>query len=256
MNKLVLNIASCILLAILIFIILIAHRENENQRRQLTCSGIKVEFTNSYRFTTAGEIKADVDKNYGKYIGQRIEEMNLTLIERILETKSIVKKCDAYCTSSGVLNLRITQRKPLLRLQCERFGLYADEDGFIFPLQSKFTCRVPVVDGNIPIKLVKTFKGQLKDKNERLWLTRIIDLISYMDNSSTWKNLIGQIRTESDGSIILIPSIGHEKFIFGQPTDIENKLNRLKDYYKYVPKEKKQTYSTVDVRYKDQLVCR
>ena len=48
-----------------------------------------------------------------------------------------------------------------------------------------------------------------------------------------------------------------EKFIFGFPEKWEEKFKRIEKYYKYIAsREEGKKYSTVNVRYKGQIICR
>jgi cell division protein FtsQ len=63
--------------------------------------------------------------------------------------------------------------------------------------------------------------------------------------------------SDSTGNLTLIPREGQEKFLFGQPEEIEKKLRRLEMYYGYiVPEKGEKTYRSVDLRYNDQIICK
>ena len=48
-----------------------------------------------------------------------------------------------------------------------------------------------------------------------------------------------------------------EKFIIGSPDGFREKFGRIEDYYRYVRNRKEEGYySTVDVSYEGQIVCR
>jgi len=145
----------------------------------------------------------------------------------------------------------------VVRFQRINGGLYADRNGFLFPLQDNFTSMVPVIDGKIPLSCGNDFKGRPTSEKDKQWLDQILYMLNYMENSKVWSENISQITVDEKGDLIMVPRVGKEKFIFGKPDDIESKFRRLEDYYKcIVPEKGKDYYSTVSVKFHDQIVCR
>ena len=229
-----------------------------HQRRELKCTRLNVIITDSTvnRFISSEEVRKTLDRQYGEYIGIAIDSIDLMKIEEMIDNKSAVKKSEVYATMDGTLNIRITQRKPMIRFQTDDRGFYADEDGILLPLQTTYTSHVHVVDGNIPIRSNSGYKGAPQSEEERIWLKGISDMIRYMDKG-IWKDKIVQIHIDGDRNVILIPREGNEKFIFGQPVDIGNKSTKMEKYYTHiVPAKGRDHYRTVDLRYDGQIVCR
>ena len=121
-------------------------------RQLVTCEGLKVEFADAHRFVVEDDVKAWLERDYGSYIGQRLDSVGLDRIERILDEQSAILKSEAYTTEDGLLHVRLTQREPVLRFQKGKEGFYVDDRGFIFPRQERFTAPVPVVDGALPVQ--------------------------------------------------------------------------------------------------------
>ena len=58
-------------------ICLVIHGMNERRIGQLTCAGVKVEFTDDFNFVTAKDVEGYLNKGYGAYIGQRLDCSNI-----------------------------------------------------------------------------------------------------------------------------------------------------------------------------------
>ena len=72
-----------------------------------------------------------------------------------------------------------------------------------------------------------------------------------------WENNIKQITVDAKGDLVLTPWEGKERFIFGEPVRVKEKLLLMRSYYEAVaPSQDPGYYSTVDLRYRNQLVCR
>lgn len=230
---------------------------NEERRHQVTCAGVRVEFADDFNFVTAEDIEGYLDKEYGAYIGQRLDSLDLMKVEKLLAGKGAILKTDAYTTPDGYLNVKVYQREPLVRFQKGNMGFYADEKGFIFPLQDNYTSRVPIVDGAVPLNVTAGYKGEAKTDKEKLWLSRIVAMVGYMDASKVWAENISQITVRQNGDLVMVPREGKEVFIFGPPTDVEAKFEKMAKYYTaIVPDKGEGYYSTVNLKFKDQIVCR
>jgi len=59
------------------------------------------------------------------------------------------------------------------------------------------------------------------------------------------------------GDLVITPTEGREKFLFGPPVRIAEKFSLMEKYYTtVVPSKEAGYYGTVDVRYSGQLVWR
>jgi len=236
---------------------LVIHKMNEKRTGQITCTGVKVEFTDDFNFITSQDIEGYLKKDYGAYIGQRLDSVNLAKVEKILDGKSAILKAEAYTTPDGFLNVKIRQREPVVRFQKDNNGFYADERGYLFPLQSNYTSMVPIIDGAVPLNVSRGYKGEPKSENEKKWLAEVLGLVSYMSDSRIWAENISQITVQGNGDLILIPRQGKERFIFGLPADYEAKFDRIERYYSTIlPEKGAGYYSTVNVKNNAQIVCR
>ena len=102
-----------------------------------------------------------------------------------------------------------------------------------------------------------SYKGEAGSEKEKKWIKEMIGLIEYMDESGVWADNIVQITVRDNGDLVLIPRQGKEKFLFGGPDDIEEKFSRMEKYYTgIVPAKGEGYYSSVNVKYDGQIVCR
>lgn len=228
-------------------------------REPIVCKGVSITITDSTtnQFITPVEIRKILDKEYTDYTGTPIDDIDLTRVEQILDGKSAILKSEAYTTKDSMLNIIVTQRKPIVRFQKGKKGFYADAEGFLFPLQSTYTSHVQVIDGNIPLKIRHGYIGKPDTEKEQRWLGNILNVVQYIDASKVWKDKIVQITIDDDGELTMIPREGCERFLFGQPVNIDDKFRKMGIYYKGISKEKGEGYyNLVDLRYDGQIVCR
>jgi len=241
----------------LALVILLILGMNNSRQRMLTCGGVNVVFADEYNFVTAEDIEGYLSSEYGAYIGQRLDSVDLAKVEKILDNKSAILKTEAYTTPDGMLNVKVFQREPVVRFQKGDKGFYADEKGFLFPLQNNYTSQVPIIDGSVPLTFSSGYKGEPVTEEERIWLGKTLALVNYMKTSKTWAENISQISVRPDGDLVMVPRKGKELFIFGLPDNYEDKFSRMAKYYTtIVPEKGEDFYSTVNVKYNGQIVCR
>lgn len=259
MSKTVRHIINGVSGALLAACLVVAYMSGVSCRAPLKCTGLNVVIADSSinRFVSKADVKKFLDKEYGEYVGMLLDSIDLAKVEKIIDGRSAVNKSEAYTTRDGMLNVKVTQRTPVVRFQKSDGGFYADAEGFLFPLQSSYASRVQVIDGDIPLKANSGYKGEITDEKERAWLGKVIDLVNYMENSRTWKDKIVQITVCDGGELIMVPREGTERFHFGQPDEIQEKFRKMEKYYTaVVPAKGEKEYSVVNLEYDGQIVCR
>lgn len=227
-------------------------------RRQtgLECRGVEVTVRDSAvnRFVSGNDVKRILTAAYGSFKGVFADSLDLGAMESLIEGKSVIRNCESYVTRDGTLNVEVTQRTPAVRFQDASNGWYADEDGYVFPLQRSHTSMVPVVDGDFPVTVPRGFKGQVENPEQREWLMRVVGMVGYM-NDNGWGNRISQIHVSRNGEVKLIPVEGDERFVFGQPVKIRGKFAKMEKYYRMI-RPLKKGYGEIDLRFDGQIVCR
>ena len=227
--------------------------------RQRTCQGkgsLDVTITDSLerQFIGKADVASWLEKEYRAYAGLPLDSVNLDQIEKLVCAHSVVRECQAWLTDDGILHVALSQRQPVVRFDDGTNGYYADATGFVFPLQSRGTVDVPVVDGRIPMKIPRGFKGTPQNEAEKAWLDKMIGLVNHI-RGTVWEGNIVKMTVSANGNLVLTPRQGNEQFIFGEPVHVKEKMSLLKAYYESVVPVQ-PNYRTVDLRYRGQLVCR
>ena len=227
--------------------------------RQRTCQGkgsLDVTITDSLerQFIGKADVASWLEKEYRAYAGLPLDSVNLDQIEKLVCAHSVVRECQAWLTDDGILHVALSQRQPVGRVDDGTNGYYADATGFVFPLQSRGTVDVPVVDGRIPMKIPRGFKGTPQNEAEKAWLDKMIGLVNHI-RGTVWEGNIVKMTVSANGNLVLTPRQGNEQFIFGEPVHVKEKMSLLKAYYESVVPVQ-PNYRTVDLRYRGQLVCR
>lgn len=247
MKKLLLYTLSVVCVILGACMVVAYHYYGKTNRQNIECTKVNINVVDSLQnsFVLADDVKKFISQEYKDCIGTAIDSLNLDTIEKILESKSAVLASEAHVTRNGTLNITVTQRKPIVRFIGRKNGYYADEYGRAFPLQSTYASQVQSVDGHIP------------DITDTVRIGRIVTLVNFIERSSDWRNKIVNISIDSTGNLTLIPRKGQEKFLFGQPDNIAAKMERMKLYYtSIIPATDSSRYTTVDLKYSGQIICK
>ena len=222
------------------------------------CSGLRITLLDSAanRFVTRVEVESIITSYLGEIIGKQNSEINLSVIEELLNQRSAIKESEVYLYRNGTMQIDITQRRPIIRIQTKNGGFYVDETEFVFPLSDKFTSYVPIVSGNIPLNLNSNHRGKAMDDYNK-FLPKILELGMFLNSNPAWDDQIDQIYISNEGDVILTPRVGEHKIIFGDLNDISHKFEKLNAFYKNIlPQEDGEKYKIINLKYKNQIVCK
>lgn len=199
----------------------------------------------------------DVRRSFKAFCGDDIEGtpmklVEIELMEDLLEKNPFVDEADIYAGVNGQLNVKIRQKEPLLRvINKDGVSFYITKKGLKIPSSSKFTPRVPVATGHIPITHTD---GQ--ELVEGSVLKDLYELARFIDADPFWKALVEQIHVDERGELELVPMIGSHTVLIGKADDLEAKFRRLRIFYKEVLKNvDEEKYRTVNVQFDDQVIC-
>ncbi|MBK9735732.1 MAG: hypothetical protein IPO92_12505 [Saprospiraceae bacterium] len=181
-----------------------------------------------------------------------IKSLNIRKLEAKLNKDKRIERADIYFDSKDRLNVRIIQKKPVVRIIEEAgAGYYLDENGKQVPVTSGSVVRVPIVTG-----LKEEFDPAFLTSKKPSKLKDIFTIMQYVKKDAFLSSLIEQVNVEQDsiGDIVLIPKIGREKLIFGSALGMEEKFDNLKIFYREgLPRLGWSRYKSLNLKYSNQI---
>ena len=193
-------------------------------------------------FLTPDKVKQFLTQARLYPIGQPMERINSRQIEETLRSNSLIAQAECYKTQTGHLCLNIKQRVPVIRVMNENGeDYYVDNHGDAIP-NTDYTCNLIVATGHISKRYAKTV---------------LAPLVNHVLTNDFWKNQIVQLNVLHDGSVEIVPRVGEHIAYIGQPTNVPNKLERLRKFYRYGLNEAGwNQYSRVSVEFDNQIICK
>lgn len=242
-------------------IVLFAFADKKQEQKPFNAFSINVDRSNDVFFVDEDDIKQMVKDNGDSVLGQAMGSLNSAKIERVLNNNPAVLNSEVYKTIDGELNIEVKQRTPIVRvINNKNEGYYIDATGKLMPLSGKFTPRVLVVNGDIfeqydkfyPFNFSKSLAEDSAMKFTKL--DEIYQLARFIDRDEFWRSQIEQVYVDKDFQ--LVPKVGNHLIILGDTKDLQEKFDKLFVFYKEaLPKAGWNKYSTINLKYKNQVVC-
>lgn len=206
------------------------------------CSKLEIVFDENAgkQLITDKEIAEILEKDDLNPIGKTIKNIRTESIEDVLRKNPMIKDAECWRTPSGIVDITIHQRCPKLRV-VGWGSYYIDTDRKPMPVSLNYAAYVPVVSGRVTVSMVT---GPL------------FDFVNYIENNPFWDAQIEQINICDDRKIELVPRVGDAIIKLGTLDRYQAKLEKLRKLYRngfnVIGWNK---YKTIDLQYKDQVVC-
>ena len=184
-------------------------------------------------------------------VGKAIGSFNLKKLETALEKNVWIKSAELFFDNNEILKVTVQEREPIARVFTSTgTTFYIDEELAILPLSEKFSARLPVFTNFPSDKRILA-----KADSNLLAGIQMISLALQKDSFSM--AMIDQVDITPQRLFEMIPKIGNQLIVFGDATDVDAKLSKLKLFYKEVMvKAGWNNYSVINVQYKNQVVAK
>ena len=266
---------------------LVGFTQKQQGAQSLSSISINIDKPATSRFVTSEDIKA-LYSNLGYQLeNQNLSAIDINQLETLLKNNSSVEAAQVYYSISGKLILEIKERTPIIRLyNTQNESFYLDKFGSLMPLSNKYAARVLIANGaiNIPFaavhqlehlegRLNKLFRrknttavqnteliSRLKLEEDNLTgasqLKELFDLARFINDDKFWNSQISQLFINENNDVEMIPRVGNHNIVLGEAKQLEEKFAKLLIFYKKgLNNTGWNNYSTIDLKYKKQVVC-
>lgn len=226
----------------------------EIKQRSVLCKSILIDINRDDEnyFINKADVLKILYSTGDSLIGTRVDDIPLSLLERLIVANKYIKSAKVFIDVKGNLQVEIEQRKPLLRIINNTYqSFYIDEEGYKMPLSALYSARSIVSNGHI----VESYDGK-NDTLQTDLASSLYVLSKFIKANEFWDAQIEQIYIEQNSDFVFIPRVGDHKIIFGDTSNMVEKFDNLMIFYnKALPKVGWQTYHTINVKYKGQIVA-
>lgn len=245
------------LVAVVIYLIVTLNFASSKSDEEI-CQRINVQVLDKdeLNFVTPNDVVSIIKATGERVIGVPLGEINTYKIQKVLESKSFIKTVSVYSTIDGALNVKLTQRVPVVRVHTPNGAFYMDDEGFVFPLSNEYTHYVPIVTGDMPLPFKLPYKGNMPEGEKSKILLDLLNFVAFLGENNFWNAQVEQINILRNGDVELIPRAGNHIVRLGTFEGYPYKLQKLYTFYKKaLPVEGWKKYSTLDLRFSNQVVA-
>jgi len=221
--------------------------------------GITIDHFDETGFLSEDSIRFEIDQLFQGAIGKSMRYIQTETLLQDISAIPWVRNVKASTDLDGKLKVEIIERKPVIRVfALSGHSVYLDKDGFVFLTNPYKTARVQVVNGHIDFPpLTFGITAHVQDKNYRKTLLSGVLSVGMAIMSDEFANaLIDQIYVSSLQEYELTPKLGGVNIMLGDSSDMNEKLDKLKAFYKEkVLSSEMLEYRALNLKFKNQIVC-
>jgi len=213
--------------------------EKSNQK---VCKRLEIELADSAKIQLLREtdIALMLELRDLNPVGKALKHIRTESIEDALRKNPMVKEAECYKTPSGIVHVRIVQRRPKFRVMGME-NYYVDVDRKRLPISLNYAAFVPIVSGRVTKSMASS---------------KLFDFVTFLEENPFWNAQIEQIYVRDDQKIELVPRVGDGIIVLGTLNDFALKLEKLRRLYvggfNVIGWNR---YKVIDLQYKDQVVC-
>jgi cell division protein FtsQ len=183
-----------------------------------------------------------------------IKDIDQRQIENLLRQNPYVENVDVLINIHSVLVINIKEKNPVARVFNTSFeSFYIDDKGKLFPVSSTYIPKLVVASGNIGASYIQPAANN--DTNLRV-LRELKELAILLRKNEFLNAQITQIYVADNGEYELVPLLGEHIILFGGIENAGDKIENLEVFYKdALVKLGWDKYKTINIKYKNQVVC-
>lgn len=224
----------------------------EVEKKSVKCKDVKVLIPGTQSFIAREEMDNIIQRNQGQLVGRFLNQINIHQLEKALRSNPFIESAKVYADMDGVINVRIKQREPVLRiLNLTNQDFYIDRNGFKIPTSMNFTAKVLVANGYI----LEGFANRVDTLDTKL-ANDLYNTALFIEKDSLWNDQIEQLYVNQQNEIEMVPRVGNHRIILGDADSLQVKFRNLLAFYKKaIPRVGWDAYKTISLKYANQIVC-
>lgn len=148
--------------------------------------------------------------------GKNMEEIDCGMIEKAINSYSLVDECQSYKTHKQLIGIHIKCKKPVMHIfDKNEKEFFIDEEGDIIEGMNSAQ-YLPVASG---------FIGRDMAKKE------LLEIAIFLQENKFWQEQIEQIYFTPTKDIVIIPRVGNHTIEIGKADNLEQKFEKLHEFY-------------------------
>lgn len=204
---------SALSLYVIAAILFLGHQSDE-----ASCKGIDILISgNGHNVLSNANLEQMLKKRDIHPTGKNMSQIDCNVIENAINEYSLVEECQCYKTHKNLVGIRITCKEPIMQIfDKNEKEFFIDKQGDIIEGIHN-TIYLPVASGHI----------------EREMATKeLLKIAQFLQDNEFWNEQTEQVYFTSRKEIVLVPRVGNHTIELGKADNIDEKLDKLKEFYK------------------------
>ena len=186
-----------------------------------------------------------------------IKSVDMLKIQQLLKSSPWIENTSAYIGLNDTLIIKAKEYDPILRVFNKKGrSVYVTEAGDILPSSPTYTPRLIIASGNYDFATSKGSQRLSDTAFSTTGLDETLAITKAILNDDFLKGSIGQIYRNEKRQYEVVVNGLTARVLVGDTTAINDKMAKLSTLLeKYSGTEELNAYKTLDLRYKNQIVC-
>lgn len=194
-------------------------------------------------YVSEEELNTLLEKEQLYPVGKSIGSVALYRMEQLFSEHSMIRSAECYLTPRHTVQVDLSQRIPLLRVERDEETYFVDTDRKRMPYRPAVTDSVPVIKGAV---------------TEEMACAELAGYAKWLQGNRYWRERVSHLDVRSPKMIHLyLKGAGQPRIILGEIDGYKAKLAKLRTYFEEgaaVTQDKE--YTELDLRFKDQVIGR
>lgn len=209
------------------------------------CTGVIVKIIGSDNKAIVERTKRGIETELARYPepikGVPVHNVNTRKIEDYLASIANFESINCMINSDNHLLVEAKPLEPVMRVFDTDKSYYINREGKRIEARAEFFTDVPVVFGKF---------------NADFHPTQVLPLIKFIENTPKLANLTGMVEARDARNLIIVPRIKGHVVNFGDTSMLKEKTENLFLFYrKVMPYKGWETYDTISVKFRGQVVA-
>lgn len=195
--------------------------------------------------------ESDIINNVNQVFEDEGIDVSFKKVEATLTENPYIKEVQVYKDLKHNLIVNIVLRRPLARLvRNNRSQAYISYDGYILPISSKYTSRVPLISGGYADDFNRD--NMFEEEKDH----QVFNLLNTINDDEFFKIQVAQMEIDNELYIKIYPQVTKQIVEFGKPVNVQEKFRKLMIFYRQIlPRKGWNNYSKVNVDFKGQIIA-
>lgn len=225
---------------------------------------VTVEAGSDNQFIDESGVKDYFKERNDEILNTPLNKIDLYKLEKALNAHPAIENAEVNSSMNGEVSVKVTPRVPIVRVVTNTGeSYYIDRQHKLMPLSDNYTARVLIASGNINESYASRYTMTVDEiKAHQVFrevslLDDVLEVTEKINGDTLLAQMIHQVFVNKDKELELFPAIGNHRIVLGDTENLDEKLNKLKLFYKQGLSKTNNwsKYSVLNLKYKNLVVC-